>query len=53
VWKGSKVVTKNDVGLGLRTSAVMASLSAEMKPSSNSVSGRDSPGFANLELTLL
>ena len=41
--EGNKVVTKNDVAFGLRVSAVMASLSAEMKLPSDSISDIDSP----------
>jgi len=43
VINGNKVVTKNDVAFGLWVSAVMASLSAEMKLPSDSISDIDSP----------
>ena len=42
---GSKVVPKNDVVLGLRSVALMASLSVEMKLLWHSISNKDSRGL--------
>ena len=50
---GSQVVTKNDVVLGLRLAALMASLSAEMKLLWYSISVNDSPGLADPALNLI
>jgi len=50
--RGSQVVTKNDVVLGLRLAALMA-LSAEMKLLWHSISVNDSPGLADPALNLI
>jgi len=50
---GNKVVPKNDVVLGLRSVALMASLSAEMKLLWHSISDKDSRGLANPALNFI